>query len=43
MTHAVVLTRIVELRGQFAGQMMALIEDAQGQETGSAGDLLSIA
>jgi len=39
MTHAVVLTRIVELRGQFAGQMMARIEGAQGQQTGIAGDL----
>ena len=39
MTHAVVLTRIVELRGQFAGQMMALIEGAQRQKTGIAGDL----
>jgi len=35
----VFLTRIVELRGQFAGQMMALIEGAQGQQTGIAGDL----
>jgi hypothetical protein len=39
MTHAVVLTRIVELRGQFAGQMMALIEGAQRQKPGIAGDL----
>jgi hypothetical protein len=32
-------SRIVELRGQFAGQMMTLIEGAQGQQTGIAGDL----
>jgi hypothetical protein len=38
MTHAV-LTRIVELHGQFAGQMMALIEGAQRQKAGVAGDL----
>ena len=39
MAQAVVLPRIAELRGPVAGQMMALIEGAQGQQTSIAGDL----
>ena len=39
MAHAVVLPRIAEPRGPVAGQMMALIEGAQRQQTGVAGDL----
>ena len=39
VTHAVVLPRIAEACGPVAGQMMALIEGAQGQQTGIAGDL----
>jgi len=39
MTHAVLLARIAETRGQPAGQMMALIEGAQRQKTGVTGDL----
>jgi hypothetical protein len=39
MPHAVGLPRIVEGRGPVAGQMMALIESVQGQQTGIAGDL----
>jgi hypothetical protein len=30
LAHAVVLARIVEQRGQVAGQVMTLIEGAQG-------------
>ena len=37
--HAVVLPRIAEQLGQFAGQLMALIEGPQGQQAGIAGDL----
>jgi hypothetical protein len=33
------MTRIVELGGQLASQMMPLIEGPQGQKTGVAGDL----
>ena len=39
MAQAVGLPRIAELRGPVAGQMMALIEGTQGQQTGIAGDL----
>ena len=39
MAQAVVLPRIAEPRGQVAGQMMALIEGAQRQQTGITGDL----
>ncbi len=39
MAQAVGLPRIAELRGPVVGQMMALIEGAQGQQTGIAGDL----
>ncbi len=39
VAHAVVLTRIAEAFGPVAGQMMALIEGAQRQQTGIAGDL----
>jgi hypothetical protein len=34
MTDALVLPRIAEPRGQIAGQMMALVEGAQRQQTG---------
>jgi hypothetical protein len=37
--QAVVLLRIAEASGQSAGQMMALIEGAQRQQTGITGDL----
>src|SRR5581483_9963800 len=36
---AIVLSRIAEEQGQVAGQMMALIEGSQRQQTGVAGDL----
>ena len=39
MAQAVVLSRIAELRGPVAGQMMALVEGAQRQQAGIAGDL----
>jgi hypothetical protein len=39
MAQAIVLPRIAEASGQVAGQMMALIEGAQGQKTGIARDL----
>ena len=39
MAQAVVLPRIAEWRGPVAGQMMALIEGAQRQQAGIAGDL----
>lgn len=39
MVQAVVSPRIAEASGPVAGQMMALIEGAQGQQTGIAGDL----
>ena len=39
MAHTVVLPRIAEPRGQFTGQMMALIEGPQRQQTGITGDL----
>jgi hypothetical protein len=39
MAQAVLLPRIAELRRQFTGQMMALMEGTQGQQTGIAGDL----
>ena len=39
VTDAVVLPRVAEQRGQIAGQMMALVEGAQGQQAGIAGDL----
>jgi hypothetical protein len=39
MAHAVVLTGIAELRRQFTGEMMALIDGPQRQQTGIAGDL----
>jgi hypothetical protein len=41
MLNALVLTRIAEKLGQVTSQMMALIEGAQGQKTGIAGDLAS--
>ena len=39
MTHAVILARIAQACSPVAGQMMALLEGAQGQKTGVAGDL----
>jgi len=39
VTDAVIFPRIAEQRGQIAGQMMALVEGAQGQQAGVAGDL----
>ena len=39
VTDALVLPRITEQRGQIAGQMMALVEGAQRQQAGVAGDL----
>ena len=39
VTDAILLTRITEQLGQVASQMMALIEGAQRQQTGVAGDL----
>jgi len=39
MAPAVLLPRIAELRRQLQGQMMALVEGPQGQQTGIAGDL----
>jgi len=39
MAHAVILARIAQACGPVAGQTMALIEGAQGQQTGIAGDL----
>jgi hypothetical protein len=39
MTHAVILTRIAQACSPGAGQMMALMEGTQGQQTGIAGDL----
>src|SRR5271157_5678351 len=37
--NAILVPRIAEQLGQLAGQTMALIEGAQGQKTGIAGDL----
>ena len=37
--YAVHLTRVAEVFGPIPRQMMALIEGAQGQQTGVAGDL----
>src|ERR1017187_7140430 len=39
MAHAVILTRIAQAYGPVAGQMMPLIEGAQGQQTRITGDL----
>ena len=39
VTDALVLPRIAEQRSQIAGQMMALVEGAQRQQAGVAGDL----
>lgn len=39
MAHTIVLPCITELCSQFKGQMMTLIEGAQRQQTGIAGDL----
>jgi hypothetical protein len=39
MAHAVILTRIAQAYGPVAGQMMLLIEGAQGQQTSITGDL----
>jgi hypothetical protein len=39
MAQAVVLPRIVQASGPVTSQMMALIESAQGQQTGVAGNL----
>ena len=37
--HAILMPRIAESLGPVPRQMMALIEGAQGQQTGVAGDL----
>jgi hypothetical protein len=39
MAHAVILTRIAQAYGPVAGEMMPLIEGAQGQQTSITGDL----
>ena len=39
MAHAIVLLRIAQPCGPVAGQMMTLIEGAQGQQSGIAGNL----
>jgi hypothetical protein len=39
MMYAVGMPGIAKRRGPIAGQMMALIEGAQGQQAGVAGDL----
>jgi hypothetical protein len=39
MPHAILRARIVEPRGPLASQMMALVESAQRQQAGIAGDL----
>src|SRR5712692_5792237 len=39
MAHAIVLPRIAQPCGPVAGQMMTLIEGAQGQQSGIAGNL----
>ena len=39
MTNAILISRIAEQLGPVAGQMMALVEGPQRQQTGVAGDL----
>ena len=39
VVHAILLPRIAEPSGQLTGEMMTLIEGAQGQQTGITGDL----